>query len=102
MSVYCIFRQDLQDFQDFFCLSRRKAKTYIPLRGSSFGYKEEQRSDMNVQQQNHRPLLLSFPGESGMSISRFRPRPPRKFPACQELARQTGESVSGRWKPRKQ
>jgi len=26
-------------FRIFFCLSRRKAKTYIPLRGSSFGYK---------------------------------------------------------------
>jgi len=27
---------------------------------------------MNVQQQYHRPLWLSFPAESGMAISRFR------------------------------
>jgi len=36
--------------------------------------KTEQRSDMNVRQQYHRPLWLSFPAESGMPISRFRPR----------------------------
>ena len=34
-----------------------------------FGYKTEQRSDTNVQQQYHRPLWLSFPAESGMAIS---------------------------------
>jgi len=45
--------------------------------GVHLAIKTEQRSDMNVQQQYHRPLWLSFPAESGMAISRFHPRPPR-------------------------
>ena len=41
--------------------------------GVHLAIKTEQRSDMNVWQQYHRPLWLSFPAERGMAISRFRP-----------------------------
>jgi hypothetical protein len=82
------FRQDLQDFQDFFAFPRsagqaaERQKPISLFEGVHFGIKAEQRSEMYVLQQYHRPLWLSFPAGSGMAISRFRPRPPRKRERC--------------------
>ena len=65
-------------FRIFFAFPEERQKPISLFEGVHLAIKTEQRSDMNVQQQYHRPLWLSFPAESGMAISRFRPRPPRK------------------------
>ena len=59
-------------FRIFFTFPEERQKPISLFEGVHLAIKTEQRSDMNVQQQNHRPLWLSFPAESGMAISRFR------------------------------
>ena len=72
LSVYCIIRQDLQDFQDFFAFPEERQKPISLFEGVHLNIKAEQKSDMNVQQQYHRLFWRSFPAESGMIFSRFR------------------------------
>ena len=59
-------------FRIFFAFPEERQKPISLFEGVHLAIKTEQRSDMNVQQQYHRPLWLSFPAESGMAISRFR------------------------------
>jgi hypothetical protein len=72
LPAYFIFRQDQPDFQDIFAFPEERQKPISLFEGVLLAIKTEQRSDMNVWQQYHRPLWLSFPAESGMVISRFR------------------------------
>ena len=55
-----------------FAFPEERQKPISLFEGVHLAIKTEQRSDMNVQQQYHRSLWLSFPAESGMAISRFR------------------------------
>ena len=59
-------------FRIFFTFPEERQKPISLFEGVHLAIKTEQRSDMNAQQQNHRPFLLFFPAESGMAISRFR------------------------------
>jgi hypothetical protein len=60
-------------FQNFFAFPEERQKPISLFEGVHLAIQIEQRNDMSIWQQYHRPLRLSFPAESGVAPSRFHP-----------------------------